>query len=154
MVKKIQVAAESRRSEDFLIVARTDARTELGLEDAIARAEAYRTAGADILFIESPESESEMAAIGNHFSDIPLLANMVAGGRTPMLGGEQLAALGYQIAIHPIYGLGAATSALRQAYSSLLSSQEQAGNVDDIHRLNTLVGFEEIWALDNRFQEI
>ena len=82
MVRKIEVAAATRSSPDFLIVARTDARTSLGLDEALRRGEAYARAGADILFIESPESEEEMARIGRHF-DVPLVANMADGGRTP-----------------------------------------------------------------------
>jgi 2-methylisocitrate lyase-like PEP mutase family enzyme len=84
MVKKIQVAAASRRSADFLIIARTDARSSLGLDEALRRAEAYAKAGADILFVESPETEDEMRRIGRSFHQ-PLLANMVEGGRTPVL---------------------------------------------------------------------
>jgi 2-methylisocitrate lyase-like PEP mutase family enzyme len=73
MVKKIRVAAEARSSRDFLIIARTDARTALGLDEALRRAEAYANAGADILFVESPESVEEMRAIGQRF-DLPLVA--------------------------------------------------------------------------------
>ena len=85
MVRKIQVAVEARRSRDFLIIARTDARTSLGLDEALRRAEAYAKAGADILFVESPESEEEMRRIASTL-DKPLLANMVEGGRTPVPG--------------------------------------------------------------------
>ncbi len=150
MVNKIQVAVESRRSDDLMIVARTDARTEHGLDEALQRGRAYAEAGADILFIESPESEEEMRIIGTELGDMPLLVNMVAGGRTPVLPEAELAALGYRIAIHPIYGLGAATQALRAAYQTLKSEGSQA-QVDDINVLNELVGFQEIWDLDDRF---
>ena len=82
--RRIKVAAEARSSKDFLIIARTDARTSLGLDEALRRGEAFLKAGADILFIESPESEAEMEKIGRTF-DVPLVANMVEGGRTPIL---------------------------------------------------------------------
>ncbi|HXQ40818.1 MAG TPA: isocitrate lyase/PEP mutase family protein, partial [Candidatus Udaeobacter sp.] len=82
MCRRIAIAKEARSDPDFLIVARTDARTALGLDEALRRGEAYVKAGADVLFIESPESESEMAQIGRNFH-VPLLANMVEGGRTP-----------------------------------------------------------------------
>src|SRR5919202_4783619 len=85
MVLKIRVAAEARRDPNFLIVARTDARTTLGLEEAIRRGRMYAEAGADIVFIESPESEAEMAEIGRAGIGRPLLANMGEGGRTPNL---------------------------------------------------------------------
>ena len=80
MVDKIKVAVASRDSADFLIIARTDARTTLGLDEALRRADAYAKAGADILFVESPESLEEMRTIGLSF-DRPLMANMVEGGR-------------------------------------------------------------------------
>jgi 2-methylisocitrate lyase-like PEP mutase family enzyme len=82
MRRRIEVAIEARSDPEFLVVARTDARSSLGLDEALRRGEAYVKAGADILFIESPESESEMARIGRGF-DVPSLANMVEGGRTP-----------------------------------------------------------------------
>lgn len=84
MVRKIQVAVESRSDSNFQIVARTDARTSLGLDEALRRGEAYAKAGADVLFIESPESIEELDTIGRTF-DMPLLVNVVEGGRTPQL---------------------------------------------------------------------
>ena len=101
MVRKISVAVEARTSPDFLIIARTDARTSLGLAEAMRRASAYAEAGADLLFVESPESEAEMAAIGRELGDMPLVANMVEGGRTPMLSTARLAEIGYALAIYP-----------------------------------------------------
>ena len=92
MMRKIRVASDSRSSSDFLIVARTDARTGRGLDEAIRRGVAYAEAGADIIFVESPETEEELAEIGRRI-DKPLLANMVNGGRTPMLPAEKLAKL-------------------------------------------------------------
>src|SRR5690606_25329910 len=84
MVKKIKVASDARSSTDFLIIARTDARTTQGLDEALRRAEAYSKAGADILFVESPESEEELARIASSL-DKPVLVNNVEGGRTPIL---------------------------------------------------------------------
>ena len=92
MARKIRVAVESRASRDFLVIARTDARTALGLDEALRRGEAYARAGADVLFIESPESEAEMRAIGRAF-DLPLVANMVEKGRTPVLAKADLESL-------------------------------------------------------------
>src|SRR6185369_7837467 len=104
MVRKIEVAVASRRSRDFLIVARTDARGAHGLDEALRRAEAYARAGADVLFVESPESEEEMRRIG-HMADalgVPLLANMVEGGKTPLLSRQAMEEIGYRIAIFPV----------------------------------------------------
>ena len=107
MARKIAVAAEARTSADFLIIARTDARGSLGLAEAIRRARAYAEAGADLLFVESPETEEEMIAIGRELGDMPLVANMVEGGRTPMLSDARLAEIGYALAIYPVAGLSA-----------------------------------------------
>ena len=110
--RKIKVAAQARSSKDFKIIARTDARTAHGLDEALRRGEAFLKAGADILFIEAPESVAEMERIGRSF-EAPLLANMVEGGRTPILSREELERIGYKLAIYPVAGLLAAASALQ-----------------------------------------
>lgn len=148
MVRKIKVAALSRASSDFLIIARTDARTEHGLADAMHRSEAYIRAGADVLFLESPESVDEMRSIAEQFPETPKLANMVAGGKTPLLTDNELRDLGYQIVIHPVYLLGAAVSAMRAAMSQLVEQGAELTTVADLEDLNTLVDFPAIWALD------
>lgn len=100
MVARIKAAVDARRNETTLIIARTDARTSLGLTAAIDRAHAYGEAGADILFVESPESEDEMRQLCASLNK-PCLANQVEGGRTPMLHTEALKALGYRLVIYP-----------------------------------------------------
>jgi 2-methylisocitrate lyase-like PEP mutase family enzyme len=155
MVRKIEVAAASRSSPDMLIVARTDARTGHGLDEALRRGEAYAKAGADILFIESPESEEEMARIARHF-DVPLLANMVDGGRTPVLSSKRLEDLGYKIAIFPVTGLLAATQALERVYGVLKekgSSDTLAADMYPFDKLCRTVGFERVWEFDKRWSE-
>ncbi|TCT04635.1 isocitrate lyase/PEP mutase family protein [Aquabacter spiritensis] len=155
MALKIEVAAEARKSDDFLIIARTDARTALGLDEAIARGQLYRKAGADIVFIESPESEEEMKRIGGEI-DAPLLANNVdGGGRTPILSAEKLASFGYSIAIYPALGFLAMTAALETAYAHLRAHGDSAGLPDgalaDFGAMNTLMGFPEVWEFDRRW---
>ena len=150
MVRKIELARETRQSNAFLIVARTDARTEHGLDEALTRAEAYRSAGADVLFVESPESVDEMRMINELLSGTPTLANMVGGGKTPMLKDAELRALGYDIAIHPVYLLGAAVTAMREALKTLNATGEEASSAATLDELNTLVDFESVWALDER----
>ena len=155
MVRKVEVAAASRTSRDFLIVARTDARTRLGLDEALRRGEAYARAGADILFIESPESEEEMVRIGRHF-DVPLLANMADGGRTPILPKERLEELGYRIAIFPVTGLLAAAKALEQVYGVLKAKGSSDALGPDLYpfdRFCRLIGFEHIWEFEKRWPE-
>jgi 2-methylisocitrate lyase-like PEP mutase family enzyme len=153
MVRKLEVAAASRASADFLLIARTDARTQYGLDEALKRAEAYAKAGADILFIESPESEAEMARIGRHF-DLPLLANMADGGRTPILPKQRLEELGYKIAIFPTTGLLAATKALQRVYGVLKdkgSSDQLANELPTFAELCSVVGFEHVWEFEKRW---
>src|SRR6185312_8976146 len=97
---------------------RTDARSSLGLDEALRRAEAFATAGADILFVESPESEAEMVRIGRAF-DRPLVANMVEGGRTPIKSRTELEQLGFKIALFPVAGFLAMGAALRAVYGEI-----------------------------------
>ena len=152
MAKKIRVAAESRGSKDFLIVARTDARTTLGLDEALRRAEAYAKAGADILFVESPESEEEMRTIGRSF-DLPLLANMVEKGRTPVLSKAELEAIGYRLAIFPITAMLAAVHGMAQAYAHLLANGSSKGDATPLHDfgdLTKLMGFAEVHAFEKQ----
>lgn len=155
MVRKVEVAAASRASPDFLIVARTDARTSLGLDEALRRGEAYAEAGADVLFIESPESEEEMARIGRHF-DVPLLANMADGGRTPILPKPRLEELGYKIAIFPATGFLATAMALERVYGALKetgSSDTLGSELYSFDRFCRLVGFEHVWEFEKRWPE-
>jgi 2-methylisocitrate lyase-like PEP mutase family enzyme len=152
MVKKIRVAVEARGDEDILIVARTDARTALGLDEALRRAEAYAAAGADILFVESPESESEMEKICASF-DLPLLANMVEGGKTPVLSAARLEQLGYRIAIFPATGFLAAGAALDSVYQTLKrdgSSLNAGAPLYPFTEFTKLMGFERVWEFDRR----
>jgi len=156
MVLKIRVAVEARRSPDLLIVARTDARTAHGLEEAIRRGQMYGEAGADVLFVESPESEAEMAEIGRRLGPRwPLLANMVEGGRTPILPAAKLKALGYAIAIYPGLGFLAAAAALERAYAHLKTHGDSNGLPADASygfgRMCELMGFPEVWAFEERW---
>ena len=150
MALKIQVAAEARRDPNFLIVARTDARTSLGLEEAIRRGRMYGEAGADIVFVESPESEAEMAEICRSIGK-PLLANMVEGGRTPILPAARLKELGYSIAIYPAVGFLAAAQALERAYSTLRDTGEPPAESYGFGRICELMGFPEVWAFEKKW---
>jgi 2-methylisocitrate lyase-like PEP mutase family enzyme len=155
MVKKIQVAVEARASRDFLVIARTDARTALGLDEALRRGEAYASAGADVLFIESPESVEEMRAIGKQF-DLPLVANMVEKGRTPVMARAELEAIGYRLAIFPVTALLAAVRAMSGVYEHLHrtgSSQGVTVPLEDFSQLTRLMNFEDVWEFDKRHAE-
>lgn len=154
MVLKIRVAVDSRSSGDTLIVARTDARTSLGLDEALRRAAAFQAAGADVIFVESPESEAEMQRIGREV-DAPLLANMVPGGRGPAIPADTLQAWGYAVAIWPEAGFTAAAEAMRRAYAHLLAEGTTAGmdvpTLSLAGPMHELMGFPDVWDFEARW---
>lgn len=154
MIAKIKVACDSRSSADFLIIARTDSRTALGLDEALRRGEAFEKAGADVIFIEAPETVEEMRIINDRIGK-PTLANMVSGGRTPVLPSAELAQLGFAIGIHPALGFLAAGEALKHAYGALADSGDvSAVALEDFGDFSKLMGFEDVWAFDRKWAEV
>ncbi|HKZ60902.1 MAG TPA: isocitrate lyase/PEP mutase family protein [Nitrososphaera sp.] len=115
---KLKAAIEARKSKDFIIVARTDARAPIGLDEAIARGHAYRKAGADVVFVEAPRSIEELKKVANEI-DAPLVANMIEDGVTPNLPAHELLKLGYRIAVFPLSALYSATYAVREVLTEL-----------------------------------
>jgi 2-methylisocitrate lyase-like PEP mutase family enzyme len=153
MIAKIKVANDSRSSPDFLIIARTDSRTSLGLEEALRRGNAFEQAGADVVFIEAPESIEEMQTINDRINS-PTLINMVSGGRTPVLPSEELAKLGFAIGIHPALGFLAAGKALKDAYGALAEKGNvSTTNLEDFGYFSKLMGFEDIWEFERKWVE-
>jgi len=118
-VEKIKAATEARRDSGLVIVARTDARAIEGLDGALKRADMYLKAGADVLFIEAPESMAELEAIPKAFPTVPCLANMIEHGKTPFLSAEALQAIGFKLVVFPLSALYAATAAMETVYGSL-----------------------------------
>ncbi|CAN7412051.1 isocitrate lyase/PEP mutase family protein [Variovorax paradoxus] len=154
MVEKIKVAAEAREDKDnFLIIARTDARASLGVDEAMRRLEAYAEAGADILFFEAPQSEEEMRRACAAF-DTPMLANMADGGTTPILPVKVLEEIGFALAIYPSLTSLSAAAAMERALSHLKDSGvSQAPEVPlfDFNEFCGLIGFQEVWDFDKRW---
>ena len=153
MVRKIKVAVDTRTKDDFLIIARTDSRTGLGVEEALSRAVAFEEAGADIIFVEAPETESEMKKI-NEVINKPTLANMVSGGKTPIFSSTKLADMGYSVAIHPALGFLAMGEALKTAYTRL----DATGNVEGLplenfDEFSRVMGFEEVWDFEKKWAD-
>src|SRR5581483_2263736 len=111
MVAKVSAAVAARRSDEFLIIARTDARAVEGLEGALTRARMYADAGADALFVEAPQSEAEIETVARSFPDVPLLFNYAEGGKTPPVSYERLRELGFSLAIFPLTLMLVATQA-------------------------------------------
>ena len=144
MVGKIAAMADARASAETLIIARTDAIAVEGFEAAMARANAYVEAGADVLFIEAPRSGDELRDIPKHIpSDVPLLANMVEGGTTPLQAAADLEAIGYSIVIFP-GGIVRALAKTAEAYYASLrahgSNRPFADQMFDFDALNQRLG--------------
>jgi 2,3-dimethylmalate lyase len=151
---KIRLAAETRESKDFLIVARTDARGLYGLDEALKRGEAFAKAGADVIFIESPQSVEEMERVGRTFAGLPLLANMVEGGLTPVLPVAELARIGYSLAIYPAAGFLAVGMALKRVYEHILATGSSIGvpvPLYDFKDFSKLMGFEHVWDFEKKW---
>ena len=143
MVGKIKAATDARRSSEFMIIARTDAIAVEGYDKAIERAERYVEAGADVLFIEAPENEEQQAGIAKLFNDrIPLLANMVEGGATPLKTANELEKMGYAIVIFPGGLIRAFTHMATEYFASLKkhgSNEPFRNRMLDFGQLNTLL---------------
>jgi methylisocitrate lyase len=153
MTAKIRAAVYARRSEDFVVIARTDARAVTGLEDAIDRAIAYTEAGADVLFVEAPRTVEEMEKIAAA-TILPLIANMVESGKTPFFTADELERIGYKIAIYPVSTLYAATRAIMDLLRRLKEDGTTANCLDGLvgfQEFNDLIGVEKIRALEKKF---
>jgi 2-methylisocitrate lyase-like PEP mutase family enzyme len=152
MVHRIEVAVEARRSDDLLVIARTDARTRLGIDEALERARLYAEAGADLLFVESPETEDEMKRIAGELPR-PTVVNLVEGGRTPLLTHTRLAELGFKIALHPVTALLASVHAMRDALATLREHgdpEAASSTLESFEDASTLLGFPEADAFTRR----
>ena len=149
MVGKIKAAVAARRQE-LVIIGRTDARAVTGLEDAIRRGCAYAEAGADVIFLEAPRSREEMEQITQSL-DVPLLVNMVEGGKTPQFSLKELEAMGFKIALYPTACIRAASHTLQNLYRHLLIHGSTANILDHLvtfeerNQITGLAGYEE-WA--------
>lgn len=155
MVTKLRAAVAARHSADFLIIARTDARTVEGLEAAIKRAKAYREAGADMLFIEAPQSKEEIAAVARAFPDVPLLFNWVEAGKTPPMPLAELKQLGFRIVIFPVSALLTATQAIRQTLSVIKKTGSPTPvmpNLGSFGGFLDFIGLPEIRELEQHYR--
>jgi len=154
MVEKIKVAVEARQDkENFLIIARTDARAGLGVDEAMRRMEAYDKAGADILFYEAPQSEEEMRRACEAFGK-PMMANMANGGKTPILPAKVLAEIGFAFAIYPSMTSLVAAAAMVKALQTLKDKGVcETTDVDmfGFDEFCQLIGFQEVWDFEKRW---
>jgi len=153
-VKKLRAAVEARENSDFFIVARTDSRQALGLDEAITRGLAFKEAGADAVFIEAPESKEEMKQISNQVPG-PLVANMLERGVTPLMGPKELNDLGFDLIVWPLAPLYSVAKSLTDVYTTLRRDGSTLAILDRLmpfDEFNRIVGLEEKYALDTKYK--
>lgn len=156
MVGKIKAAVDSRRSKDTLIIARTDAVAVEGFERAISRAMQYRDSGADVLFVEAPKAHDELARLATALGGaLPLMANMVEGGKTPALSASKLEKLGFSLVIFPGGIVRALAKTAEEFYVSLAargSTEPFRARMHDFDSLNRLIGTPDMLARGKRYE--
>ena len=143
-VQKLRAAVDARGDSGLVIIARTDARAVLGLDDALERGRAYYEAGADVVFIEAPQSLDELHAVAAAFPDAPLFANMIEGGKTPVLAPDALAEIGFKIVVYPLSALFSAARAMQHVYAAL----KEHGTTASVTDMTTLDEFTECVNVD------
>lgn len=154
MIAKVRAAVSARRDPDFVIVARTDARTVEGFEASLMRARMYLEAGADMIFPEALESEEEFAQFAREFSGIPLLANMTEFGRGPLLDFSILADQGYRAVLYPLTAFRAAMKVAEETLIMLRDAGNQRGQLDRMQtrsELYDLLGYSDWQAKDQEY---
>jgi methylisocitrate lyase len=151
---KLRAAIDARAGDDLVIIARTDARAPLGLDEAIRRGKMYRDAGADVVFIEAPQSIDDLKAVKAAIPDVPLFANMIEGGKTPLLTYQELQELGYKMVVFPLSALLAAAKAIGEVYAELYAKKTTAALVDRLtpfHEFEEIVGVPELRAAESKY---
>ncbi len=152
-MQKLIAALDARSSKEFIVVARTDALEPLGIDEAIERANAYANAGADLVFIEAPRSIQEMERICREVK-APLVANMIEGGKTPLLSIDELEKLGYRFILFPLTAIFASAYAIMEALSLLKARKDTKSIMNRLltfNEFNKLVGLDELKMLEKRY---
>jgi 2-methylisocitrate lyase-like PEP mutase family enzyme len=155
MVGKIKAALDARQSRETLVIARSDAIAVEGFEQAMARAVSYREAGADILFVEAPKTRDELKRIPPALKGVPVMANMVEGGKTPSLNAADLQALGFSLVIFPGAIVRAVAHAACEVYASLAAngtSEPFRNRMYDFEGLNDVIGTPAMIALGRQYE--
>lgn len=156
MVAKLRVAVDARTDPDFLVIARTDARTGYGYDEAIRRGAAYAEAGADIVFVESLQSVEEMRGACSAVP-APLMANMSDGGHTPIRPAEELAEIGYACAIWPALAALSASAAIEKAFRHLKQAGTSASPDVPLFSFDEfceMVGFGDVWDFEEKWKDV
>jgi 2-methylisocitrate lyase-like PEP mutase family enzyme len=156
MVGKIRAAVAARRDPDLVLIARTDAAAVEGLDAAIARARAYADAGADVLFVEAPTSEDDIARVADELKGVaPLVFNWAEGGRTPPVPLDRITELGFSLVLYPIGTLLAATAGVQALLAALRADGTPAAALPGLPTFDAftdLIGLPEVHALEQRFR--
>ena len=153
-IKKLTAAVEAKEDSDFFIVARTDSRQALGLDEAIKRGIAFKQAGADAVFIEAPESKEEMKEISRQVPG-PLVANMLERGVTPLMGPKELKELGFELVVWPLAPLYSVAKSLTEVYTTLRRDGSTLAILDRLmpfDDFNDIVGLNEKYQLDAKYK--
>jgi methylisocitrate lyase len=154
-VQKLRAAVEARGDDDLVIIARTDAREPLGLDEALRRGRLYRDAGADVVFVEAPRSIDELKAVAAAIPDAPLFANMIEGGKTPLLSSSDLQALGFKMVVYPLSALFTAARAIFETYKALVETKTTASRQSALmsfHEFEEVVGAAGWREMEARFK--
>jgi 2,3-dimethylmalate lyase len=156
MVGKIRAAVAARRDPDFVLIARTDAAAVEGLDAAIARAHSYAEAGADVLFVEAPTSDADIARVATELKGVaPLVFNWAEGGRTPPMSLDRMAELGFSLVLYPIGTLLAATAGIQALLATLRADGTPAAAMSGLptfEGFTDLIGLPEVQELEQRFR--
>ena len=149
---KIRAAVDARRDADILILARTDARAVHGFDEAVDRCRDFETEGADIIFLEAPENELEMRRFCQAMRK-PCMANMVPGGKTPILPPQELQSIGYKLALYPVVLMSSAIAAMQAALAALRPESKKAFPPSvSFAELQQVVGFPDYWERETRYK--
>lgn len=154
MVGKIRAALDARRDPDFLIIARTDARSVSGLDDAIARAAAYAEAGAGAIFVEAPQSRDEYASIARALADIPLVADVTEGGKSPALTADEYYALGFKIVLFSASAVRAVMKTLESLYGRIINERTTNSMLDAIlefEERNRILALADVYKIEQKY---
>ena len=153
-IQKLRAAVTASENKNFVIVARTDARAPLGFDEAIERGRLYRKEGADVVFVEAPQSEDELREIPKKI-DAPLLANMIENGVTPTFSADELKSMGYNMVVFPLSGLYGATYAMKKIFSQLKrtgSTKDCTNMMLNFNEFNDLVELSKFMKMEKKYQ--
>jgi len=155
MAGKIRAACDARRSSDFVVIARTDALATHGMDEALARAELYFNSGADVIFVESPAGREDLEAVAGRLGGkVPLLANMVEGGKTPLFTNKELQDMGYAIVIYPnaiLRGVAKIGADILEDLKTKDTTRESLHLMRNFTELNQLLGIDEFREFESRY---